>query len=62
MSRCISNLNRAHLNNSTFFLYHIRYEVEILPEILLLLLDEPLPEPLDELLLFEELELLLDAE
>tara|TARA_B110000467_G_scaffold164096_1_gene192000 strand:+ start:3002 stop:3154 length:153 start_codon:yes stop_codon:yes gene_type:complete len=50
------------LNNSTFFLHHLRYEVEILPEILLLLLDEPLPEPLDELLLFEELELLLDAE
>ena len=29
---------------------------------LLLLLDELLPEPPDELLLFEELELLLDAE
>ena len=62
MSRCISNFNRAHLNNSTFFLHHLRYEVEILPEMLLLLLDELLPEPPDELLLFDELELLLDAE
>ena len=62
MSRCILNLNRGQLNNSTFFRHHLRYEVEILPEMLLLLLDEPLPEPLDELLLFEELELLLDAE
>ena len=42
--------------------HHLRYEVEILPDTLLVLLDELLPEPPDELLLFEELELLLDAE
>ena len=36
--------------------------MEILPDTLLLLLDELLLEPPDELLLFDELELLLDAE
>jgi|TARA_B100001057_G_scaffold137004_1_gene136659 hypothetical protein len=34
----------------------------MLPDTLLLMLDELLPEPPDELLLFEELELLPDAE
>jgi len=36
--------------------------MEMLPDTLLLMLDELLPEPPDELLLFDKLELLLDAE
>jgi hypothetical protein len=40
----------------------LRYEVEILPDALLLLLEELVLEPPDELLLFEELERLLEAE
>ena len=40
----------------------MRYEVEILTDALLLLLDELVLEPPDELLLLDELELLLDAE
>jgi hypothetical protein len=42
--------------------HHLRYEVEILPDALLLLLEELVLEPPDELLLFEELERLLEAE
>ena len=45
-----------------FWSYHLRYEVEILTDALLLLLDELVLEPPDELLLLDELELLLDAE
>lgn len=43
-------------------MHHLRYEVEILPDALLLLLEELVLEPPDELLLFEELERLLEAE
>jgi hypothetical protein len=42
--------------------HHLRYEVEILPDALLLLLDELVLEPPDELLLFDDRELLLDIE
>ena len=40
----------------------MRYEVEILTDALLLLLEELVLEPPDELLLPDELDLLLDAE
>ena len=44
------------------WLHHLKYDVEILPDALLLLLDELVFEPPDELLLFDDWELLLYIE